>query len=280
MIDLTGPNKPELFRAYLDESEDTGTGFYVVGGFIGEARIWQELEPKWLKCLSGLEHALHATDCFTGNKAFQNVDIPERVALLNSVTDLISEHDIKLVGYGIDATTFKKYAPKHLVNDFLENRYAAPFGGVIELACHAMGNLPSPSDWDTLENGDHWEQCSFFIESNEYSPSAERTLAGMRQSSSLWYRNRIGKAVYGTKRGPASIPLLQVADLGAFLVAKHISKSPVGKISWQVYFEKLKAAGRFYRAMLADKHSLEVLSKTYEELKKEAAEGTSLWDDI
>jgi hypothetical protein len=208
------------------------------------------------------------------------MDIPERVALLDKLTDLISEHDVNLVGYGIDANTFGQYAPKPLANDFLGNKYAAPFGGVVDLACHAMGNVPGPSDWDILENGDDWEQCSFFVESNEYSPSAERTLVDMRHSSSLWYRNRIGRAVYGMKRGPAAIALLQVADLGAFLVAKHISESPEGRISWHVYFEKLKAAGRLYRAMLADKHSLEVLNKMHEELKTEAAKGTNPWDDI
>jgi hypothetical protein len=179
---------------------------------------------------------------------------------------------------GIDAITFRKYAPKSFANDFLGNKYSAPFGGVIELACHAMGNLPGPSD--ILENGDTGEQCSFFVESNEYSSSAERTLSSMRRSPGLWYRNRIGKAVYGMKSGPASIPLLQVADLGAFLAAKYISKSPEGRISWQAYFEKLKAAGRFYQTMLADEYSLGVLNKTHEELKKEAAEGTTLWNDI
>jgi hypothetical protein len=273
-------HKPELFRAYLDESEDAATGFYAVGGFIGEARVWQELEPKWLKCLPRENFTFHATDCFTGNRDFRGMDIPARIALLNNLTDLISQHDIKLIGYGVDAITFEQYAPKPLANDFLGNRYAAPFGGVIDLACHAMGNLPGPSDWETLENGDDWEQCSFFVESNEYSPSAERTLASMRSSSSLWYRNRIGKAVYGMKCGPAGIPLLQIADLGAFLVTKHISKSSEGKIPWRIYFEKLKAAGRFYRAMLADKRSLEVLNKTHEDLKREAAEGTTLWDDM
>jgi hypothetical protein len=85
---------------------------------------------------------------------------------------------------------------------------------------------------------------------------------------------------YGTKTGPAGLPLLQVADLGAFLSAKHISRAPDGKISWQQLYEKLKNAGRVYRTVQADEHSLKVLHQTHEELKQEAAEGRTYWDDI
>jgi hypothetical protein len=221
MTDAPDQPKAELFRTYLDESEGSATGVYVVGGFVGKASVWEELQSDWLNCLpTGL--VFHATDCFTGNKDFKGMDIPKRVELLDSLTDVILDHDVKLIGYGIDAITFSKYAPKSLANDFLGNKYAAAFGGAVDLGCHAMGNLPTPTSWQ-LDEEEHWEQCAFFIESNQYSPSAERTIASMRHSPELWYRHRIGKTVYGEKRGPAGIPLLQVADLGAFLAAKAIT---------------------------------------------------------
>jgi hypothetical protein len=143
-----------------------------------------------------------------------------------------------------------------------------------------MGNLPGPCDWDVLIEGDHWEQCAFFIEKNQYSASAQRVIEGMRCSRDLWYRNRIGRISFGSKRGDEGMPLLQIADLGAFLAAKYISKAPNGRIPWTPYVERLRAAQRVSRMVLADKHSLEKLYQTHEELKREAAEGRSIWDDI
>ena len=46
--------------------------------------------------------------------------------------------------------------------------------------------------------------------------------------------------------------MLQVADLGVFLAAKHISASPEGRVSWKKYYEKLQNARRIYRMVLAD----------------------------
>ncbi len=199
--------------------------------------------------------------------------ISERVAVLDRLTDVVGAHDVRLIGCGIDASTYRKLAPKAKQNEFLGNKYAAPFGGVVQLACECIGNVPGPEDiWEILENGEHWEQCAFFIEGNEYSASASRTIASMRNCRDLWFRNRIGTDTYGTKSGPAGIPLLQVSDLGAFLVAKHIRQPPEGKISWKKYYEKLENAGRVYRMVRADDRSLVVLHRTHEELKKEAAE--------
>jgi hypothetical protein len=48
-------------------------------------------------------------------------------------------------------------------------------------------NRRGPAE-SVLENGEHWEKCGFFVESNEYSASAARTLADMRRDSDLWFR--------------------------------------------------------------------------------------------
>jgi hypothetical protein len=271
----------ERFRAYLDESENSSSGIYVVGGFVAEATVWDALEPKWLSCLPPGITSFHTTDCFTGNNEFDGVSISDRSVLLNKLTEIIVGHEIRLVGYGIDAKTYGKLAPKAKENEFLRNKYAAPFGGVVQPACEAMGNLPTPETvWNILENGEQWEQCAFFIESNEYSASANRTIAELRASTDLWFRGRIGTETYGAKSGPAGITLLQVADFGAFLAAKHVSKAPEGKIPWKELYEKLKNADHVYRTVQADEYSLKVLHQTHEELKKEAAEGRHYWDDI
>jgi hypothetical protein len=274
-------NERQFFHAYLDESEDAASGVYVVGGFVGKAAAWDELEAKWRRCLPLRITFFHATDCFTGNNQFRGMDIPQRVALLDRLTDVIASQDVYLIGYGIDARIYQGLAPKAKQNEFLGNKYAAPFGGAVEQACKAMGNIPGPQEvWKVLEQGENWGQCDFFIESNEYSASAARTIADMRSCADLWFRSRIGGDAYGAKSGSAGIPRLQIADLGAFLATKHISNAPEGRISWKTYYEKLRGAQHVYGTVLADEYSLRRLHETHEELKQEQAQGRQYWDDI
>src|SRR3984957_14772732 len=271
----------ELFQSYLDESEHASGAVYVVGGFVGRAPVWDKLKPEWLKCIPPQVTAFHTTDCFTGNNEFEGIDIPDRIAILDKLTDVIAANEVRLVGYGIDAKIYGSMAPNKKQNEFLANKYAAPFGGAIELACEAMGNVPGPDEvWKVQEEGETWGQCDFFIESNEYSPSAQRTIASMRNAKDLWFRSRIGKDSYGGKSGSKGIPLLQVADLGAFLAAKYISKAPEGKISWRVYYEKLCSAKRVYAMVVADEYSLKRLHEMVVWIKKEEAEGRDVWDTI
>jgi hypothetical protein len=250
---------PENFHAYLDESENITAGQYVTGGFIARADVWREIEKKWSELLPRRVECFHATDCFSGNEAFKNIEIPERVALLDRLIDLIASSELWLIAYGLDQVTYRKIAPKRIRNNFLDNRYAAPLGGVVERACTYMGNVPSPETmWDVLENGENWEKCAFFIERHEeYAESARHMIQGMRVDPHLWFRWRIGTDHYGTKNGENAIPLLQVADLGVFLAAKRLANSPDGKIAWSGYFEKLQKARRVAPIHWADKTSLE-----------------------
>jgi hypothetical protein len=271
----------EVFQSYLDESENSTGAVYAVGGFVGKKGVWDKLEPEWLKCIPPQVTAFHATDCVTGNNEFEGIDIPDRIAILDKLTNVIAAHEVQLVGYGIDAKTYRSLAPNKKQNEFLANKYAAPFGGTVELACKAMGNVPGPDEvWKVLEEGETWAQCDFFIENNEYSPSASRTIAGMRNAKDLWFRSRIGKDSYGEKSGPKGVSLLQVADLGAFLTVKHISKAAEGKISWKVYYEKLRSAKRVYAMVVADEYSLKRLHEMFREIQKEAAEGRDPWEAI
>ena len=272
--------KMETFEAYFDESENSATGTYVVGGFIGKIEQWKSLQSKWLASLPSGISLFHATDCFTGNNDFDGIALQERIGLLERLTDLIAEHQILLIGYGIDSKKYKKLAPKKKRNDFLLNKWAAPFGGAIDLACHAMGNLPGPTDWDILLHGDNWGKCTFYFESNEYAASAQLTLESMRTCPDLWFRNRIGGVKSGTKTGSGAIPLLQVADLGVFLVAKRISNAPDGKIRWSTLYEKLRSKGRVYRTCIADDYSLSKFYEIHCELHSEAVAGRNNSHDI
>jgi hypothetical protein len=255
-----------FFRTYLDESEDRETLTYVVGGFVGKATVWEELQPKWLAALPPNISYFHTTDCFRGDGEFSSMGIPERERILDSLTDLIAGHDIKLVAGTLDVTTYGKFAPKLKENNFGGNKYTAPLEFAIKLACESMDNSPLPVEIE--------EQCAFFMERNEYSPSAARKIAQLQKNTMLWWRNRIGTDSYGTKTGTGAIPLLQVADLGAYLSAKIAARAPQSRIPWWPYLDKLQKANRVFQIEQCDKASLELMFAIYGSMEKE------IWDEI
>lgn len=122
-----------------------------------------------------------------------------------------------------------------------------------------MDNSPVPRDIG--------EQCVFFIESNDYSERAIRKMRQLRNDPGLWWRDRIGTDTYGTKQGPAAIPLLQVADLGAFLSAKAVAKASQGKIAWWPYLKKLTDGRRVFGITHGDERSLKILYAVHRTLE-------------
>lgn len=86
-----------MFRAYIDESAESGHAVFAVGGFAGREEEWIALEPLWLDALpKGIDY-FHATDCFGRRGQFVDMDIPDRIALLDRLTDLVLHRNIKLV---------------------------------------------------------------------------------------------------------------------------------------------------------------------------------------
>jgi hypothetical protein len=239
-------------RAYLDESEERGTGIFAVGGFVGKASMWEALEPRWLAALPDGISYFHATDCFGGRREFEHLDIPVRVKLLDTLTDLILEHEIFMIGGTVLVPVYQEYAPKRLENDFGGNKYTAAFEFAIELACQSLDNSPIPRDI--------CKQVDFYIERHEsYTQSLQRRIPGFKNDENLWWRNRIGTDTYGTKIGAGAIPMLQVADLGAFFAAKLVSNVADGRIRWRPYFDKLMNGHRVFGVKHADEKSLRIM---------------------
>ena len=94
--------------------------------------------------------------------------------------------------------------------------------------------------------------ASFSSNKTNIPPSAFRMLDNIRKDEIVWLRKRIGNLTPGTKSGRLAIPLLQVADLGAFLAAKKVAAAPDGKIPWSKYYEKLEKGKRIFHIMHVD----------------------------
>jgi hypothetical protein len=231
-----------MFKAYIDESADSQDKLFVVGGFIAKYDVWERLELDWLAALPAYLEYFHATECFSGSKQFTGIGEKDREDLLHQLTNMIIRRDMHLIAYSLPKAEYQKHAPRPKKNTFLGNKYLAPFSGVIETACqYAISpNAPViPTKTDRV--------TAFFVEDSTYTDGAKQLLREMKKDRSLWWRMGIGTDTYGSKSGSDAIPLLQVADLGAFLAAKKLGNSPQGVIPWEPFHRKLDNAGRIHK---------------------------------
>ena len=225
-----------LFSSYFDDSDDNTTNLFGVGGFVGPDHAWGMLEGQWLDLLPDGITYFHASDCFTGNNEFEparGFGRQRRIDLIDRLTDLICATDIRLFCRAIDVPKYVHFAPKYIENNFLGNKYVACFDYDVQDVCRDY--MQPHGEPHAIDTGD---VCAIFYEESDYSNSVARHVNAIRNDAALWWHNRVGNATPGTKIGPAGIPLLQVADLGAFLGTKYAGNSPNRNIPWQPYWDK------------------------------------------
>lgn len=102
-------------RAYLDESEDQDHKVHAIGGFIGRAEDWDELESRWTDTLkpTGVR-AFHFTDCENGYREFserKGWTKEARFKLIRDLIDLILDYDIYLIGCGVLLEPYENMSP-------------------------------------------------------------------------------------------------------------------------------------------------------------------------
>jgi hypothetical protein len=187
-----------LFRSYFDDSEDGGTRLFGVGGFVGHDDVWDELEAKWLDALPSEIEYFHATDCFSGNNQFEpkrGFPRERRVELLEQLTDLVCQTDVKLICWTIDAPIYERFAPKRIENVFLGNKYRACFENCLRSAC---ADYMQPLDERLpIDAGD---LCAIFYEESDYTESVVRCVRGPATIAS--FGGEIASAIRRPERKP------------------------------------------------------------------------------
>ncbi len=127
-----------LYKSYWDDSEDHATKLFGVGGFVGPESAWDQLEAEWLGSLPPEIEFFHATDCFSGNNQFEprrGFPRQRRIELLDKLTDLVCQADVRLISRAIEVPKYVNFAPKRIENEFLGNKYVACFDANIQTAC-------------------------------------------------------------------------------------------------------------------------------------------------
>jgi len=206
-------------RAYFDESEDKDHKVHAIGGFIGRADDWQELETRWMERLipTGVR-AFHLIDCENGYREFSESKgwtKEARFGLIRELIDLILEYEIYLIGCGVLLEPYEKMAPLDNHNAKVGgDKWLLPFQEVLQEAASQAEALPIN------------EQVAFFFDFKETHQFRASALFAETQSDErlgLW-RQRLGTITFGHKEfeRPGSIPLLQIADIAAVETRKAI----------------------------------------------------------
>lgn len=137
-----------MFRAYCDESYDSGNRVYAVAGFVGKDKTWKKVSRNWRnRCLRDQIECYHAADCESRLNDHSHLSVARSIALN---TDLIASLDgAPISGFGIaiyledyetvarssaKAARLLKQSPYFLAMQFL----------VVDLCCTISEHAPAP----------------------------------------------------------------------------------------------------------------------------------------
>ena len=93
-------------HGYFDESQDKQEKVHAIGGFVGTADEWEELQDKWIARVkpTGVK-AFHFADCEEpGHGEFSNKKgwkIEDRKQLIKDVIQLLCSQEVLMLGCGI-----------------------------------------------------------------------------------------------------------------------------------------------------------------------------------
>jgi hypothetical protein len=240
-------------RGYFDESQDKQEKVHAIGGFVGTANEWEELQEKWIARVkpTGVK-AFHFADCeepghgdFSDKKGWK---IEDRKQLIKDVIQILCSHKVLMLGCGVILDDYKKVRSGQLGKD----RWHFAFQAVLLEAAHQLDRFPPE------------ETVAFFFDWRNKRGEAERIFKEFQRTEKLEVRERLGAITFGHKEfdTPGSIPLLQVGDVAAFEVRKALA-NPITHphLLERKSLLKFKEAGRVGPVLIYDGKALRKIWK-------------------
>ncbi len=250
-------------RFYGDESEDKTEKVHAIGGFIGFAEEWDEVQEKWIARVkpTGVS-AYHMTDCECGYGEFSDKNgwkKKDRDQLTIDLIEIISKHNIFLIGEGVLLDDYRCLPPVDDEREMLgHDKWHMVFQGILQDAAIAVGEAAPPE-----------ETVAFFFDWKEKQGAAQNLFdyTQKEQRLQIW-RHRLGTLTFGHKEFdvPGSLPLLQIADIAAVETRKAIG-NPITHphLNERKCFARLKEAGNVMSIKYLTQPILEIIY----ELKRE-----------
>jgi len=180
-----------MMKAFFDDTANTGQSFYGFGGFLAEEQVWTDLRETWLK-----------------RNEFHNVSKFHASAdprLVPEYAELVLQNEIYLIGYTIDRESYRGYAVRRHRDLFGVNEWASVAEGCMDLLL----------DW--LESSPDKKCALVFAKKKDFRGSITDMWRAIQK------RRPNGKQLVSctVTEDQEEFPLLQVADLGAYLTCKY-----------------------------------------------------------
>lgn len=244
-------------RFYGDESEDKEEKVHAIGGFIGFAEDWDELQERWIARVkpTGVG-AYHMTDCECGHGEFSEQKgwkKRDRDQLTIDLIELICQHNVFMIGTGVLLDDYRQIGPLNDEGEKLgHDKWHLVFQNILQEAANRVGDKAPPE-----------ETIAFFFDWKEKRGAADNIFSHTQQEARLKaWRHRLGTIKFGHKEFdvPGSIPLLQVADIAAVETRKSIG-NPITRpdLGERESLKRLKEANRVWSIRYLTRPILEII---------------------
>lgn len=227
-----------VHTAYCDESEDSKPGgrFYVVSGYLGEAKNWTILSQAWSNALDdeGLPE-FHMADCVAGKGLFVDRSLVQRSAIQRRFIALLAGSPI----WGHSAAIQKRHYSE-MAERFKNARgkYAKPYFLAFQ---HLVESMTIELD-EVRHIGADEKLAFFFDRQDEYKGRAKEIFESLAADDRYRSNKRIGTLTFASR---LDVIPLQCADILAYENMRYLRDYRHGLAAeprWQ--WELLKISGR------------------------------------
>lgn len=220
MLDLT---------VFCDESETAGQ-MLSIAGYLGPAREWEALEPKWREALRTYKITeYHAHHCDKGIGEFAGRSIAERAAISRDFINLIDSVQINAVAVMLDTQDWKStLGPFWKERDIpLDDSYFTGFTLFVKLVSDALDDLTGE------------ERVAFVFDRSHFAGRAKLMYSRLgelaKAQSEYDFAKRLGSLAFDDSE---RYPGLQAADLLAYEARAHHMASGRERWQWQALIRR------------------------------------------
>ncbi|HEY4839275.1 MAG TPA: hypothetical protein VIH72_11750 [Candidatus Acidoferrales bacterium] len=211
-----------LLECYFDDSSDDKRENYVAfGGLIGAASQWDAQLIGWGNASYGLKEPFRSTDCETGHGQFEGIEIPERVARMANMVDVIHATELRGFASIVPVGLYRELFPKSKPSD--------PSLLALRQAIMNMAYIAHDLEMDV----------QIWFEKGNQDEEIKRTFDSIAKYAAWRPTARLRSIAFDTKRSAH----LQAADLVAREAFKHIANKgirptriPVSRLSDRLAF--------------------------------------------
>ena len=188
-----------MFDIYLDDTADEPQNFVGFGGFAGKRETWELVEEDFR--IANEKHCI---------SYFHAKHYPQ---LVPEYASMVLKRELFFFGVSVDYNAYKEFSTKRIKDNFGENEWVSCAGYLFQLIA------------ETLPLG---EDAAIVLDCRSPYSSSIYEQWERKASYSVNSHQLLSLSVISESADREKYPLLQVADLGANLLCRHVRSAHYG----------------------------------------------------